>query len=83
MIFANPHTNLYPSDSLTPEQMRGYGCQLTKELTLFFNAKWALEVKFFIEKKRMNHNLRFLNIGYKELDDHKKKGLMNSAHRKA
>ena len=28
-----------------------------KELTLFFNAKWALEVKFFIEKKRMNQTL--------------------------
>ena len=28
-----------------------------KELTLFFNAKWALEVKFFIEKKRINQTL--------------------------
>ena len=36
--FANPDTNLYPSDSWTPEQMRGYGCQHTKELMLFFFA---------------------------------------------
>ena len=28
-----------------------------KELTLFFNAKWALEVKFTIEKKRNNRSL--------------------------
>ena len=28
-----------------------------KMLTLFFNAKWALEVKFVIEKKRNNKNL--------------------------
>jgi len=28
-----------------------------KQLTLFFNAKWALEVKFIIEKKRNNKNL--------------------------
>ena len=28
-----------------------------KELTLFFNAKWALEIKFFIEKKRVNRSL--------------------------
>ena len=28
-----------------------------KEITLFFNAKWALEVKFFIEKKRKNQTL--------------------------
>merc|ERR1711892_308927 len=28
-----------------------------KHFTLFFNAKWALEVKFVIEKKRINDNL--------------------------
>jgi len=28
-----------------------------KNLTLFFNAKWALEVKFTIEKKRVNNSL--------------------------
>ena len=31
-----------------------------KHFTLFFNAKWALEVKFVIEKKRVNNNLKDL-----------------------
>ena len=32
-------------------------CERKKMLTLFFNAKWALEVKFVLEKKRVNKNL--------------------------
>ena len=28
-----------------------------KMLTLFFNAKWVLEIKFILEKKRVNNNL--------------------------
>ena len=32
-------------------------CERKKMLTLFFNAKWALEIKFVLEKKRVNNNL--------------------------
>lgn len=35
----------------------GRGEERKKNFTLFFNAKWALEVKFVIEKKRINKNL--------------------------
>ena len=32
-------------------------CERKKMLTLFINAKWALQVKFVLEKKRVNKNL--------------------------
>ena len=35
----------------------GRSCERKKMLTLFFNAKWALEIKFVLEKKRVNKNL--------------------------
>jgi len=34
-----------------------FGAERRKNLTLFFNAKWVLEVKFLVEKKRINRNL--------------------------
>ena len=37
--------------------MRGAADQRKKHLSLFLNAKWALEVKFIIEKKRINRSL--------------------------
>lgn len=33
------------------------GAERRKNLTLFFNAKWVLELKFVVEKKRINHSL--------------------------
>lgn len=33
------------------------GAERRKNLTLFFNAKWVLELKFSVEKKRINRNL--------------------------
>lgn len=33
------------------------GAERRKNLTLFFNAKWVLELKFLVEKKRINRNL--------------------------
>jgi len=35
----------------------GKGAERIKNLALFFKAKWVLEVKFVVEKKRVNRNL--------------------------
>jgi len=51
--------NLVPKLGVWFEELpvRGEVDQRKKHLSLFLNAKWALEVKFIIEKKRINQSL--------------------------